>query len=248
MSEWWQPASGTFSRDMARFLFSPGRVKAAAAEAAGIKAFFKLRRGATVLDAACGTGRHSLALARLGLALTGVDVTPGYVRAAARQAKAEGLTARFAVGELRDLRRYAGSADLVMNFFNSFGYYRRDADNQASLAQMAAALKPGGRLLLDLTPRENLLPHFIPRDWGEADGAYLMERRAWMDGRRRIRTDYVLCVDGRVSRGGFDLRIYTLAQLKAMMARAGLGRVRAYGDLRGRPWRPGQRLFLLGAR
>ena len=55
----------------------------------------ELKGGERILDLACGFGRHSLELARRGFAVTGVDITPDYVRYATQQAQAEQLNARF---------------------------------------------------------------------------------------------------------------------------------------------------------
>lgn len=54
-----------------------------------------LRGGERVLDLACGFGRHSLELARRGFAVTGVDITPSYIRFAEEVAQKEGIECAF---------------------------------------------------------------------------------------------------------------------------------------------------------
>ena len=54
-----------------------------------------LLEGGRVLDTACGIGRHSIRLAKLGYQMTGVDLSPLYVRKAEESATEEGHDARF---------------------------------------------------------------------------------------------------------------------------------------------------------
>src|SRR3954469_24093478 len=53
----------------------------------------ELRPGMRVLDAGCGPGRHSLALARRGIAVVGVDASPDFVELA--RSEAGGLPVEF---------------------------------------------------------------------------------------------------------------------------------------------------------
>lgn len=66
----------------------------------------RLTGGERVLDLACGFGRHALELARRGFSVTGVDITPDYIRFAKEQAEKEGLAADFLCADIRELRFY----------------------------------------------------------------------------------------------------------------------------------------------
>src|SRR5260221_7463048 len=100
--EWF--SSGFFDADMAELLFDSEKMREAKAEVSALVRLARLKKGASVLDAACGMGRHSLELARKGFAVTGVDITEAYVKEASRLAKREKLKhAEFQKGELRDL-------------------------------------------------------------------------------------------------------------------------------------------------
>src|SRR5215210_692416 len=55
--------------------------------------------GGPALEIACGTGRVSIPIARLGIAVTGLDIVPGMVDLA--RSKSAGLPARWTVGDAR---------------------------------------------------------------------------------------------------------------------------------------------------
>src|SRR5688572_27301301 len=76
-----------------------------------------LEPGAPILDLACGHGRHSLALARLDYAVTGVDLSePSLVHARAA-AEAEGLSAAFVRSDMREIG-FDAEFDAVLNLWS----------------------------------------------------------------------------------------------------------------------------------
>src|SRR6185369_11613930 len=102
--------------------------------------------------------------------------------------KRERLKVRFEQAQLSDLRRYHGRFDLVTNLFTSFGYYASAAQNLNALRQMAACLKPGGQLAMELLPRERLDEIFTPKSWEAVPGGYLLQERRWLSGGQRMGT------------------------------------------------------------
>jgi len=102
---------------------------------------------ATVLDVPCGDGRLTTRLAAAGYAVTGVDLIASEVEHARRAAAAAGVEARFEVGDLRALPD-AGRVDALVSWGNAFGYLV-PAETARSLESMRAALRPGGRLVLE---------------------------------------------------------------------------------------------------
>ncbi len=121
-------------------------------------------RGALALDVACGVGRHSLYLASLGYVVTAVDISPVALERLALEAERRGLADR--VHPLHadlDLWRPAPDAyDLVLQiaFFD-----------RALLPSVAASMRPGGRLVLEVFNQRRRLTHpgFTP-DFTAAPG------------------------------------------------------------------------------
>jgi ubiquinone/menaquinone biosynthesis C-methylase UbiE len=65
--------------------------------------FIAVSRPGRALDLGCGTGISSLALAKSGWSVTGIDFVPRAIRLAKRKAKSAGLTIDFRVGDVSHL-------------------------------------------------------------------------------------------------------------------------------------------------
>jgi len=120
------------------------------------------QQGWRVLDVACGAGRHARAFHAAGARCTGVDLSMTLLRLA-RQV----TVAPLVRADMRQLPIRAGSMDLTVNLFTSFGYFERDAEHAAALDEMVATVRPGGWFVIDflnpaavrrqLVPEETLL-------------------------------------------------------------------------------------------
>jgi SAM-dependent methyltransferase len=103
-----------------------------------------LRPGMRVLDVGCGPGRHSLALAKRGIEVVGVDLSPDFI-ALARDDVPAGTSATFEVADVRDLaynREFDAVICLCQGGFGLLG----GVDDEAVVERMARALRPDGRL------------------------------------------------------------------------------------------------------
>lgn len=104
-------------------------------------------RPGSVLDLGCGPGLYLQRLARRGCACTGIDFSPASIRYAVESAEREGLSIDYRLGDIRETD-YGVGYDLAILIFGEFNVFK-PADARLLLRKMHAALRPGGRLLLE---------------------------------------------------------------------------------------------------
>jgi SAM-dependent methyltransferase len=112
---------------------------------------------ARLLDLACGKGRHAVYLSQHGYDVTGVDLSPESI-AYAQEYAHERL--HFHVHDMRDPLR-SGPFDLIFNLFTSFGYFAQQTENVVALRSAAAALRPGGKMVIDFMNTERTLRELV---------------------------------------------------------------------------------------
>lgn len=107
---------------------------------------------ATLLDLGSGTGRHAMAMARLGVSVTGVDRSE-VMLAMARSTKAAGLppgvaSPEFHLGDARNVR-LGRRFDAVTALFHVMSYQVTEDDAMAAFVTVREHLRPGGIFLFD---------------------------------------------------------------------------------------------------
>jgi glycine/sarcosine N-methyltransferase len=146
----------------------------------------------TILDVACGIGTQSLALAALGYAVEGSDVSAAEIARAKREAAARGLTCAFRVDDMQTLRSACiGGYGAVMAMDNALPHLDSDAAILATFTTMRMRLRPGGRLLISLRDYARLLderPTSQPPAFYGDDGRrrIVFQVWDWLDERRYI--------------------------------------------------------------
>src|ERR1700687_1682548 len=107
-------------------------------------------QGQRVLEIACGSGRVLVPLARAGLDVVGIDVSPHMLALAQTKLDAvPGANARLVHADMRDFRLDVGDFDLAIVAVKSFAYLTEPDDQLRCLKAIQAHLRPGGLLAID---------------------------------------------------------------------------------------------------
>lgn len=192
--------------------------------------------GSSVVDLACGRGRHAIPLARRGFRVTAVDLSETMLALARERARREGVEVEWVREDMRLFRR-PGAFRVCLSLFTSFGFFG-DEENQRVLDNVGESLREGGTLLLDLRNAGKGLSRL--EDWDqeiEVPAGRLRMSVRFDRGTMRARAEHVLSrADGIRISSAFDVRIYSMEELAAMIRRAGLVLRDFFGSLSGDPY------------
>jgi SAM-dependent methyltransferase len=100
-----------------------------------------------ILDVGCGTGRHSVELAKRGYDVTGLDLSETLLGRARAKAADAGVGVDFVRGDARDFRFDDPFDCVLMICEGAFPLMETDEMNFRILENIARALKPGGKLI-----------------------------------------------------------------------------------------------------
>jgi len=192
---------------------------------------------ASVLDACCGPGRHSLELASRGYRVTGIDITDAYLEAA--RESAAGLPGPGAASFIHaDLRSFESPAafDLAINLYTSFGYFSDPAEDIAALRRLRAALRKGGALVLETTGKETAARDFTKGESFERGGWGVRTEFSVVGHWEGLRNRWILSRGGKTIDRAFVLRLYSGSEMRAALLEAGFVEARIFGSLDGAPY------------
>jgi SAM-dependent methyltransferase len=136
-----------FSADYDRFVNWSGRL---AVEMPFMQDQLKLAGATRVLDSACGTGMHAIALAQAGFDVSGTDFSAGMIERARANAQAAHANVQFEVAGFGELAGAFGknSFDAILCLGNSLPHLLSAGQVHAALEDFAACLNPDGLVII----------------------------------------------------------------------------------------------------
>lgn len=204
----------------------------------------ELAPGRRLLDLTCGPGLYAVPLAQRGVAVTGVDFGPASIAHARQLAAEAGVAERctFVEADVRDYEPAAAAYDAALFLYGQLAVFPRQ-QAAALLGKAARALRPGGRLVVEL-----LDPARIDRKdstwwfaddkglWGERPFLHLGERR-WEAGERASveRFTTLDLASGALSEIVLCDQSYEVAEMTALLRAAGFAAVKGYPAWEGLP-------------
>ncbi|MGC9105271.1 MAG: class I SAM-dependent methyltransferase [Thermoprotei archaeon] len=190
----------------------------------------KTGAGKEVLDVPCGIGRVSHFLGEMGYSVVGVDISERLLK----EARARSPKVTFLKGDMRRLKDVIGERkfDIVINIFNSLGYYTEEED-----LEILRNLKESSRKLVVVNidnrdfvifnlpnVRHIYIPPYLVVDVNEFDPT---------TSRIHVRRTYYL--NGKeVERFEFAQRLYSLHEIVKELKRLGLTIIGVYS---GHSWK-----------
>ena len=114
----------------------------------------------SILDLACGAGRHAIYINKAGYEVTGIDLSKNSIDLAS---ESETDSLKF---EVRDMRtHYADNKyDYIFNLFTSFGYFETKEEDMAVLSAINHGLKQNGILVIDFLNTFKVIENLVPSE------------------------------------------------------------------------------------
>jgi SAM-dependent methyltransferase len=188
-----------------------------------------------VLDLGCGHGRHAVEIAKQGIKVTGIDLSIPLLIRGTEEARRLGVDVNFVHGDMRELP-FENEFDGAYCLSTSFGYFDDEA-NRKVVAILARALKPGGKLLLDLINRDYIAPELPTRVWWQGHGCVVLEEVDfdYFSSRLQVQRS-VIYEDGRQVEQEISIRAYSLHEIGHVLLKGGFRVAEVSGDpaLRGK--------------
>lgn len=203
-----------------------------------------LSMGGRVLDLTCGPGLYATALARRGARVTGVDFSPASIAYARQLALDEGVgdLCTFVEADVRAWEPEPGAFDAAIFLYGQLAVFPRN-EAVTLLRKAAAALRPGGRLCVEL-----LNPARVDKQdsswwftddtglWGGRPFLHLGERRWNAAERASIERYFILHLEsGAMDEITLCDQTYEVDEMAAMMRAAGFAKVTSYSGWDGLP-------------
>jgi SAM-dependent methyltransferase len=195
-----------------------------------------------VLDTACGTGWHSIALAQRGFFAAGCDVSPAMIQRARKNAADAGVKVDFEIADLSQIARQYENFDALLCLGNSLPHLLNAEVLREALNQMGNVLTGGGIVIfhnLNYDLRIRSKPRFFAAEGSD-------DRIVWRFadyGTEFITFHTALFEKGASSPANWSVRVHSTLQrpwlsheLAQSLKNAGFRKFEYYGMLDGRPY------------
>jgi SAM-dependent methyltransferase len=203
------------------------------AEVAALVKLAELDAPMKILDLACGFGRHANRMAALGHQVTGLDLIPGFLEIARRDAEARGIQVEYQQGDMRQLP-FVAEYDRVLLLFTAFGYFE-DEGNLLVLENVARALKPGGLFLFDIPNRDIFLKEMLPYIVTEKGRDLLIDRGSFDSLTGRWHNRRIIIRNGVRKDKPFSIRLYNPNEMRDLLSKTELKLQALYGGWDAQP-------------
>lgn len=208
-------------------------------EVAFILNYFHLQPGNKVLDIMCGYGRHAIALAKKGIAVTAVDNLDEYICEIKKTATNDNLPITAIKSDVIEYNA-EGVFDLVLCMGNSLCFFDR-SDTVRILKMIASHLVKGGYFLINTWMlAEIAFNGFREKEWSNVGDLKFISESKYLLQPSRIETDHLILAPGgkTETKKAVDY-IYSIAEMEMAFDETGFRMKEIYSI-------PGKKKFTLG--
>jgi len=186
-----------------------------------------------VIDIACGRGRHSFNLAKLGYDVTGVDLSERAIQ------KANTLKQTFEFAgciqfKEHDMRlKFEQDFDLAVNLFTSFGYLPDDEGNSSIFANISHSVKNNGALVVDFLNPGFVSASLKKKETRKSGEFTVLIERFIKDNAVHKQMRFIHSKTGEEQAFSERVKLYKLNWFEAEARKNGLSIIHTYGSYKG---------------
>jgi len=194
----------------------------------------------TILDLACGKGRHALYLNKIGYNVTGVDLSKNSIDYAKQF---ENNTLKFDVHDM--CKPYHSQFDTVVNLFTSFGYFDNEIDNLKTIKAIKANLNDTGFGVIDFMNSDYIINNLVPEEIKTVDNIEFHIKRYVKD--NYIIKEISFKFDKEYYNFHERVRAFTIKDFENLFKKAGVYLLDVFGDYKLNKFNPytSERLVLI---
>lgn len=199
----------------------------------------RVPQGCSVLEFGIGTGRVAIPLVHAGLDVCGIDLSTRMLEQLAR--KPEGARIATVHGSFTEVRIPAEPGhSAVICVFNTLFHVLQQREQSRTLEAAAAALRPGGLMILENSSAHRLVRKYPGGDAvrvhrQEPDGVWLLAG-VIDELRQRLDVTHVRIGEGATPPTSMSFRYVWPSELRLMAQAAGLDLVEEHGDWSATPY------------
>jgi SAM-dependent methyltransferase len=185
--------------------------------------YLNMPENGTILDLACGKGRHSIYLNKLGYQVTGVDLSENSI-AIANESSNE--TLQFKTHDMREPMNE--TFDAVFNLFTSFGYFDTYEDNIKTLKAIKDSINEYGFGVIDFFNADFIIENLVAEETKEIDDITFNIKR-FVENKKIIKE---IRFEDKGESFFFSEKVsaFTLSDFEAMLEEAGIYLLEIFGD------------------
>ena len=202
--------------------------------------YLNIPNGGKILDLACGKGRHSVYLNKIGYNVTGVDLSEKSITHAKQF---QNDTLKFNVHDMS--KPYLDPFDAVFNLFTSFGYFDDEECNLNTIKSIKAELNDYGFGVIDFMNVNYIIENLVSENIKTVDGIDFHQKRSVKDG--YIIKDISFNVDGEQYQFQERVKAFTLKDFEMLFEKAGVYLLDIFGDYKLHPYhaKTSERLIMI---
>ncbi|MCY0977589.1 methyltransferase domain-containing protein [Chryseobacterium wangxinyae] len=184
----------------------------------------ELPQSSKIIDLACGKGRHSVFLNKMGYDVLGLDLSHQSIDFD-KQFQNESL--KFKVHDMRNPID-SEPVDAVFNLFTSFGYFDNEADDKNVFKSVYNVLKSNGYFVLDYLNEEYVRRMIVPETTVQREEIDFHISKKIEN--RHIIKDIRFESEGKPYHFFEKVKLHTLDTIKNYAEECGFERIKIWGD------------------